>query len=215
MPLNLLVPDPLPEQHERHLLPARKLGRGDFPDRRAGFAARSGHGLVQVDGHRQWRGRCVADPGLLLCPADLDRIGAGTRASTGTSSTLPAMGSPSTCSREPPLKISASAVAYTATSGVGTNSGNNSYPAAQVLTNDAVTLTWETPSGADYSWWIYTARFGGKVRINGNGLLADAAVYTGTGYQNLAGQPLYGNVLTRPTAGISTPRPEKPTPSRW
>ena len=91
-------------------------------------------------------------------------------------------------------------MAYTATSGVGTNSGNNSYPAAQVLTNDAVTLTWETPSGADYSWWIYTARFGGKVRINGNGLLADAAVYTGTGYQNLAGQPLYGNGFDTPNS---------------
>ena len=98
------------------------------------------------------------------------------------------------------LENLASAVAYTATSGVGTNSGNNSYPAAQVLTNDAVTLTWETPSGADYSWWIYTARFGGKVRINGNGLLADAAVYTGTGYQNLAGQPLYGNGFDTPNS---------------
>ena len=70
-------PDPVPEQHERHLLPARDFGRGDFPDRGAGRAARSGHGMVQVDGHRQWRGRCVADPGLLLCPADLDRLGLG------------------------------------------------------------------------------------------------------------------------------------------
>ncbi|HQL77284.1 MAG TPA: chitobiase/beta-hexosaminidase C-terminal domain-containing protein [Verrucomicrobiota bacterium] len=84
------------------------------------------------------------------------------------------------------------AVAYTPSSGVATNNGNSSYPTAQLLTNDAVTLTWETPADADYSWWIYKARFGGKVRINGNGLLADAAVYTGVGYQNLMGQPLYG-----------------------